>query len=155
MGKEQAGGAGPEDFIQKWPHPRLPLPNAFHAWWAIIPHPNSEQCRSKYLSSWRAFQDHLILIESVCWFPVNCSSFQLVKNQISNLKYKEAKTPNQNKKEAKRIQKNEDNVRSHWDNFKHTNICIRPMLEGEKRARKEKGLIDMDNSVMIAGGRGV
>ena len=57
------------------------------------------------------------------------------KNQISDLEYKEPKN-NQSEREEKRIQKNDDSVRSLWGNFKHTNICIKGVLErGRERAR--------------------
>ena len=42
------------------------------------------------------------------------------ENQISELEYKEAKTNQSEQEEEKVIQKNEDNVRSLCDNFKHT-----------------------------------
>ena len=41
----------------------------------------------------------------------------------------------QNRKE-KKTERNEDNLRENWDNFKYTNIHIIGMSEGEKR---EKG----------------
>ena len=46
---------------------------------------------------------------------------------------------NQSEREEKRIQKNDDSVRSLWGNFKHTNICIKGVLErGRERARNWK-----------------
>ena len=41
------------------------------------------------------------------------------KNQISNLKYMEAKNT-QSEQQEKRIQKNEDSINSLWDNFKRS-----------------------------------
>ena len=63
------------------------------------------------------------------------------KNQISNLKYMEAKNT-QSEQQEKRIQKNEDSVRSLWDNFKCTNIHIMGVLEGEKREQKIENLFE-------------
>ena len=40
-----------------------------------------------------------------------------VENQIIDLEYKEAKNNQSEQQEEKRIQKNEDSVRSLWDNF--------------------------------------
>ena len=41
-----------------------------------------------------------------------------------------------NKQEEKRIQKNEDSVSSIWDNFKHSNICIIGVPEGEEKEQE-------------------
>ena len=38
----------------------------------------------------------------------------------------------------KKNPKNEDSVRSLWDNFKCANICIMEVLEGEKREQEIK-----------------
>ena len=46
------------------------------------------------------------------------------ENEISDLEYKEGKNIQSQQQKEKRIQKNEDNVRSLWDNLKHTNILI-------------------------------
>ena len=54
-----------------------------------------------------------------------------VEVQIRYLEDKEAKTPSQNSKK-KKIQKNEDSIRSLWGNFKCINIHIMEVLEGEK-----------------------
>ena len=54
-----------------------------------------------------------------------------IQNQISNLQYKKPKNTysEQKKTESK---KNEDSVRSLWDNFKSTNIHIIGVPEGEE-----------------------
>ena len=39
-------------------------------------------------------------------------------------------------KREKRLKRNEDTLREHWDNFKLTNICIIGVPEGQER---EKG----------------
>ena len=44
------------------------------------------------------------------------------KNQVKDLKYKEAKNTQLEKQKERRIQKIEDSVRSHWDNCKRNNI---------------------------------
>ena len=54
---------------------------------------------------------------------VNNSRVDETDNQINDLEPKEEKTTNQNMKK-KESKKHEGNVRSLWDNFKHTNICI-------------------------------
>ena len=48
--------------------------------------------------------------------------------------------PNYNSKKKKRIQQNKDSVRSLWDYFKHTNICIMGALEGEEREQEIENL---------------
>ena len=72
------------------------------------------------------------------------------KNQINNLEHKEAKKkqkkqkkPNQSEQqEIKRIQKNKDSISSLWDNFKHSNICIRGVPEGEKSEQEIGNLFE-------------
>ena len=58
------------------------------------------------------------------------------ENQISNLEYKEAKNNQSKQKEEKRVQNKEDSVRSLWDNFKSTNICMMESLEGEQKEQE-------------------
>ncbi|KAK1345815.1 hypothetical protein QTO34_008280 [Cnephaeus nilssonii] len=55
------------------------------------------------------------------------------KNQVKDLKYKEAKNTQPEKQKEKRIQKYEASVRSLWDNFKCTNIRIMGMPEEERK----------------------
>nr|KAF6349276.1 hypothetical protein mMyoMyo1_011816 [Myotis myotis] len=52
------------------------------------------------------------------------------------------KTPHQNSKKKKEFFKNEDSVRILWDNFKHTNIRIMEVLEGEERVQEIKNLFE-------------
>ena len=52
------------------------------------------------------------------------------------MEYKEAKTPNQNSKQKNKSKKSEDNVRSLCHSFKHTNIRITGVWEGEERESK-------------------
>ena len=35
----------------------------------------------------------------------------------------------------KRMKRNEDSLRDHWENIKHTKICIIQVSEGEERER--------------------
>ena len=64
------------------------------------------------------------------------------KNQINDWKYKEAKTNQSEQQEEKRIQKPEDTVRSLWENFKHSNICIIRVPEGEKKEQEIGNLFE-------------
>ena len=64
------------------------------------------------------------------------------ENQISDLEYKEAKTNQWEQQEEKRIQKNEDSVRSLWDNFKSTNIYIMGVSEGEETEQENGNLFE-------------
>ena len=43
-------------------------------------------------------------------------------------------------KREKRLKRNEDSLREIWENFKHTNICIIGMPEGEERKDQKKYL---------------
>ena len=63
-------------------------------------------------------------------------------NQISDLEYEEAKTTNHNSKRKKRIQKNEDNVRNLWDNFKHNSVYIMEVPEEEEREQENGNLFE-------------
>ena len=57
------------------------------------------------------------------------------ENQINDLKHKEVKN-NHSEQQEKRIQKNEDSASSLWDNFKHSNIHIIGMTEGEEKEQE-------------------
>ena len=57
-----------------------------------------------------------------------------IKSMIWNIR--KNKTLNQNskmEKEKKQKQKNKDRIWSLWDNFKHTNIQITGVLQGEEK----------------------
>ena len=56
--------------------------------------------------------------------------------QINDLKHKEEKNIQSDLQEEKNFQKNEDSLRSLWNNFKHTNIQITGVLEGEEKEQK-------------------
>ena len=51
--------------------------------------------------------------------------------QINDLEHKEAKN-NHAEQEEKRIQKNEDNISSFWDNVKRSNTCLIGVPEEQK-----------------------
>ena len=53
--------------------------------------------------------------------------------QVNDLEHKEEISIQPEQQEEKRILKNEDSVRSLWDNFKHTNIRITEVLEAEEK----------------------
>ena len=63
----------------------------------------------------------------------NNSRVKEADNQINDLKYKEAKNNQSEQQEEKIIQKNEDSISSLWNNFKHFNICIILVVEGEEK----------------------
>ena len=63
------------------------------------------------------------------------------ENQINALEHKEPNNNHTEQREGKRIQKkNEDSVRSLWDNFKHTNIQIMGVPEGEESKQETENL---------------
>ena len=63
------------------------------------------------------------------------------KNQINDLKQKEAKN-NQSEQEEKSIQKSEDNVSRLWGNFKLSNIRIMGVQEGEEKEQEIETLFE-------------
>nr|KAF6462323.1 hypothetical protein HJG59_011354 [Molossus molossus] len=64
------------------------------------------------------------------------------KEQTINSEYKEANIIQSEQQKEKRIQKNEDSVRSLWDNFKHINICKLGVPEGEEREQEIENLFE-------------
>ena len=64
----------------------------------------------------------------------NNSRVEDIKNQINDLKHKEERSIQSEEQEEKNF-KNEDGLRSLWDNFKCTNICIMGCWK-EKRESK-------------------
>ena len=64
------------------------------------------------------------------------------KNQINDLEHRKKTTLNQNSKKKKRIQKNEDRLRSLWDNFKHSNIRIIRVVGGEEEEQETENIFD-------------
>ena len=64
------------------------------------------------------------------------------ENQNNYLEYKEARNNQSEKQEEKRIQKIKDSVRSLWDNFKCSNICIIGVPEGEEKEQEIGNLFE-------------
>ena len=64
------------------------------------------------------------------------------ENQIVIWNIRKQKTPHQNSKKKKIIQRNDDSVRSLWDNFKHTNIHIMGLPEGEEKEQEIENLFE-------------
>ena len=58
---------------------------------------------------------------------------------ICNIRKQKATNQNKKKKESK---KNEDSVSSFWDNFKHSNILILGVSEGEEKEQKIGNLFE-------------
>ena len=71
----------------------------------------------------------------------NNSRVDEAKNPINDLEHKEAKN-NKSEQEAKRIQKNEDNISILWDNSKRSNICITGVPEGEEKQQEIRNLFE-------------
>ena len=55
-----------------------------------------------------------------------------VKNHMNDLEHKELKISHA-KQEVKRFQKNEDSLKSFWNNFKKYNICLIGDQKGEQK----------------------
>ena len=55
-----------------------------------------------------------------------------IGTQINDLEWKEEINVQQEQNEETRIQKNEERLRNFWDNFKHFNIWIIRVPEGEE-----------------------
>ena len=70
------------------------------------------------------------------------------ENQINVLEHKEAKN-NQAQQEEKRIQKNKDSISSLWDDFKHSNIHITGVPEGEEKEQDIGNLFEKNNERKI------
>ena len=71
----------------------------------------------------------------------NNSRVDEVDNQINDLEHKEAKN-NQSEQEEKRTLRNEDRISSLWDNFKHSNIHIIGVPEGEEKEQEIGNLFE-------------
>ena len=61
--------------------------------------------------------------------------------QINDLEQKEEVNIQPEKHEETRIQKNEERLRNLWDNFKHSNIQIIGVPEGEEQSKKLKNYL--------------
>ena len=71
------------------------------------------------------------------------------ENQIHDLEHKEAKTNQSEQQEEKGIQKIEDSVRSLWDNFKCSNICIIEVPEGQEKEQEIGNLFEKSNKTSL------
>ena len=67
------------------------------------------------------------------------------ENQINDLEHKKVKIIQSEQQEERRIQKNEDKLRSLWDNFKHPNIWIIGVPEGEEKEQEIENLFGKNN----------
>ena len=68
-----------------------------------------------------------------------------VKNQINELEHKEEKNNQSEQQEEKRIKKKTQEVSSLWDNFKHINIWIMRVPEGEEKEQEIENLFEKNN----------
>ena len=62
--------------------------------------------------------------------------------QINNLEQKEEINIRPEQNEETRIQKNEERLRNFWDNFKHSNIWIVRVPEGEEEEQEIENLFE-------------
>ena len=62
----------------------------------------------------------------------NCEGKE-ARTQINSLEHKEEINIQPKQNEETRIQKHEERLRNLWDNFKHSNIWIIRVLEGEEK----------------------
>ena len=85
-------------------------------------------------------KDTLIKIENN--LQGNNSRVDEAENQINDLEHKEAKNKQSEQREEKRIQKNENSIRSLWDNFKCAKICIIGVPEGEEKEQEIGSLFE-------------
>ena len=85
------------------------------------------------------------LIETKNNLQGNNSRVDEAKNQINNLKHKEAKNNHTERQEEKRIQKKVDSISSLWDNFKQSNI--QTVMEATPRSLVKQLMIPMESSI--------
>ena len=64
------------------------------------------------------------------------------KTQINSLEQKEEINIQPEQNEETRIQKTEERLRNLWDNFKHSNIWIIGVAEGEKEEQNIENLLE-------------
>ena len=98
----------------------------------------SRNLLSEDLSSIKKIQSEIkdTLIEVKNNLKGNNSRVDEAENQINDLERKEAKKNQSEQQEEKRIQKNEYSICSLWDNFKHSNIRISGVPEGEEKEQE-------------------
>ena len=64
------------------------------------------------------------------------------ENQINDLEHNKAKNNQSEQEEEERIQKNEDSISNHWDNFQRSNIHIIAMPGGEEKEQEFGNLLE-------------
>ena len=62
-------------------------------------------------------------------------------NQLNDLEHKKGKHK-QSEQEEEKIKKSKECISSLWDNFKHSNICITGVPEGEEKEWKVENLFE-------------
>ena len=67
------------------------------------------------------------------------------RSEINNLEQKEEIIIQLEQNEETRIQKNEERLRDLWDNFKHSNIRIIGLPEGEEQEQEIENLFEQIN----------
>ena len=72
----------------------------------------------------------------------NNSAVNKAKNQINDLEHQEAKTNQLNNKKKKEYKTTEYSVSSLWDTFKHSNIHIIGVPEGEEKEQEMANLFE-------------
>ena len=75
----------------------------------------------------------------------NISEGMEARIQIKDLEHKEEINIQSEQKEETRIQKNEENLRNQWDNFKRTNIRIIGVPEGEEEEQEIENIFEKNN----------
>ena len=73
------------------------------------------------------------------------SRIQEAEEQISEVEDRWVEITDAEQKREKRLKTNDDSLKEHWDNVKHTNIYIIAVPEGEREKETEKN-IQRDNS---------
>ena len=71
----------------------------------------------------------------------NCDGKE-TRTQINGLGQKEERNIQPEKNEETRIQKNEEKLRKLWDNFKHSNIRVIGVPEGEEQEQEVENLFE-------------
>ena len=65
------------------------------------------------------------------------------------MEHKEAKNNQPEQQKEKRIQKSEDSIKSLWDNFKQSNICIIGLPEEEEKEEEIGNLCEKIMKVFL------
>ena len=72
----------------------------------------------------------------------NSNQLEWNQNSINNFEQKEEINIQPEQNEETRIQKNEKRLRNVWDNFKHSNIWIIGVPEGEEQQQEVENLLE-------------